>query len=238
MRFLCLPGTFGTLIDELEKSGLASFYFTQGSFPSTPPPGFETYFGPPPHFRFMNFGEETVSALRSLSKICTREQAIQWLGTQVNSHEGLLSAKHAVADVLDEIDRLGIQGLIGYSEGAGIAASVLQEEQRRQAESGRIPRIKCAVFIGGWPPIDIRKTHYVFPTGDEDEDWITVPTCHVIGAEDVFLDGSKMLYEVCNADNSELFDHGGGHVIPRDPRTLNELVNVICNMIELSLKDS
>ncbi|BAE63407.1 unnamed protein product [Aspergillus oryzae RIB40] len=102
------------------------------------------------------------------------------------------SAKKAVDLVLDQIEQNDkLQGLIAYSEGATVAASVIIEEQRRYKESGRPVRIKCAVFISGWPAIDIHSGKVIIPTGLDDEEYIPVPTCHVIGAEDAFLEGSK-----------------------------------------------
>lgn len=57
----------------------------------------------------------------------------------------------------------------------------------------------------------------------EAEDAIDIPTCHIVGCNDPYIDGSITLYDMCNEDKAELFDHGQGHVIPRDPRTLEEL---------------
>ncbi|KAL2139935.1 hypothetical protein VTI28DRAFT_4480 [Corynascus sepedonium] len=65
MKFLCLPGAFSSaahfntqlqpLISRLEKQGIGQFTFTQGQHETTPPPGFEQYFGPPPVYRFIDF---------------------------------------------------------------------------------------------------------------------------------------------------------------------------------------
>lgn len=161
-------------------------------------------------------------ALGSLSKVAARDKLMH-------------SAKGAVDLILEQLEQNDkIKGLVGYSEGAGIAASVILEEQRKKQETGRTPRIQMAMFIAGWPAADIRSGKVLMP--DDTEEVLTLPTCHVIGAEDVFVEGSKALYELCDMDTAEFFDHGGGHIIPRNQRTLKELADVIRNMIQESYK--
>jgi hypothetical protein len=58
-----------------------------------------------------------------------------------------------------------------------------------------------------------------------------IPTCHVIGAQDPYLQGSMALFNVCDAEEARLFDHGKGHTLPRDLRTLKELGDVVREMI-------
>ena len=40
------------------------------------------------------------------------------------------------------------------------------------------------------------------------------------------------LYNVCEEDTANFFDHGKGHTLPRDVRTLNELSQVVNRMVE------
>ncbi|KAB8236991.1 hypothetical protein ETB97_006265 [Aspergillus alliaceus] len=230
------------LITELQRTNTAKFHFTQGSILTHPPPEFTSYFGPPPNYRFIQVRSDFMSTLRSLPKIRTREQAIHYLESGTKDDLAVSTSRDAVNSIIAEIDQNDkIQGLIGYSEGAAIAASVMVEEQRRFREEGRAVRIKCAVFIAGWPAIDVRSGECIAPTeegeGDEEEEgrYIPVPTCHVIGGEDVFLEGAKVLYDICDGETAEFFDHGGGHIIPRNQRTLRELGDVIREMIRISL---
>lgn len=67
---------------------------------------------------------------------------------------------------------------------------------------------------------------------DQSEDLIDIPTCHVVGAGDPYLHGSMALYNVCDEDNAMFFDHGKGHTLPRDQRTLKELGNVVREIID------
>lgn len=146
--------------------------------------------------------------------------------------------KPARADLEETIARLretiasvgDIQGILGYSEGAMVAALAVLDERRRAREMGEQARIKCAIFISGWPPFDFQTGSLVL-ADDQTEDAITVPTCHVMGASDPMLAGAMALYNLCDPDTANIFDHGHGHLVPRDERPLRELGQVIREMI-------
>jgi hypothetical protein len=90
------------------------------------------------------------------------------------------------------------------------------------------PSHPIAIFIEGWPPVD-PTTHRVVLAGEVGE-VIKIPTCHVVGAEDPYIDGSMTLYNVCDPDQAEIFDHGG-HILPRGKQTVQELVDTVREMI-------
>ena len=52
-------------------------------------------------------------------------------------------------------------------------------------------------------------------------------TIHVLGASDPYIQGCLALYNICNEDAAHIFDHGKGHIVPRDPRTIKELVSFV-----------
>lgn len=58
---------------------------------------------------------------------------------------------------------------------------------------------------------------------DQSESVIDVPTLHVIGCNDPYILGAMALYNMCDEDTAEIFDHGKGHTVPRDRRTVHEL---------------
>lgn len=60
-----------------------------------------------------------------------------------------------------------------------------------------------------------------------EDDFIDVPTCHIIGCKDPYLDGAMALFSVCDEDSATLFEHGKGHTVPRDTQTIEELVGVL-----------
>jgi predicted esterase len=124
------------------------------------------------------------------------------------------------------------QGILGYSEGATTAATLVLEEARRAEEEGRPRRIKTAVFFAGWPPVSLVNGEVKTLLADECEDVIDIPTCHIIGCNDPYVQGAMALFSMCDEDTTTLFDHGKGHTVPRDPRTIKELAAAIQQSVE------
>jgi len=120
-----------------------------------------------------------------------------------------------------------IDGVLGYSEGAITAATLILEERRLYEEQSRPRRLKCAIFFAGWPPVRINGDHVETLLADECEDTIDVPTCHIVGCNDPYIDGAMALYSMCDEDAAILFDHGKGHMVPRDKTTMRELAEAI-----------
>lgn len=116
-------------------------------------------------------------------------------------------------------------GVCAYSEGATVAATLILDEIRRFEQEGRPRQIKAAVFFAGWPPLQPESNELVLV--DMCDDFIDIPTCHVVGTGDPYLAGAMALFNVCREDDAHLFDHGKGHTIPRDPQTLRELGEVV-----------
>ncbi|KAJ5091764.1 hypothetical protein NUU61_006634 [Penicillium alfredii] len=253
MKFLCLPGGYcsakcneafagfdltgapavgpGPFCDSLTSNGEARFFFTQGTTPVYPPPEYEGFFGPPPNFTFAEPDGPSKFNMRDFPKRDTPEatmkDALELAGQPTFSNIRLVVDR--LIGILDSDE--DIAGVIGYSEGAEMAASLILEEQRRHKESGREPRLKCAVLMCGWPPMDPVTGQVVLADEHFGEEIINIPTCHVIGAADPFLDASMALYNLCDPDSAELFDHGGGHVIPRTKKTVDDLTGVVRDMI-------
>lgn len=98
------------------------------------------------------------------------------------------SAETCFKALLRTLDEQGpFDGILGYSEGATVAATVLLEEKKRFEEEG-IPRtLKCAVFFAGWPPIRTGGGDPILV--DTDGEVIDLPTVHVVGSQDPYLDG-------------------------------------------------
>lgn len=190
------------------------------------PPGFEGYFGPGPHFRFL---EDQGLALRAMTE---RIREFPDRATPEDTLRALMNSRgaaiqHNIDSVLkflyQKMDEEGdVEGIIGYSEGALVAATVLLEDERQAVEDGQPRRLKAGVFFAGWPPVDAR-TGDVLLADERDDLRIRVPTLHVIGSEDPYLAGSKALYNLCDEDTAVLFDHAKGHTLPQDARTIGEL---------------
>ncbi|PBP24040.1 putative EF-hand calcium-binding domain protein [Diplocarpon rosae] len=102
------------------------------------------------------------------------------------------SAQKAMDYLYDIMEREGpFDGIIGYSEGATVAATLLLHEQRRYEREGRLPMMKCALFFAGWPPMTPELDGIVL--ADETDLTITIPTCHISTSD---LDTVKELGDV------------------------------------------
>lgn len=90
-----------------------------------------------------------------------------------------------------------IEGIIGYSEGATMAASLILDEDRKAQESGRPRQIKCAIFFTGWPPLSPEEDVVL---ADESGYTLDIPTLHVVGADgnfDYIFPISNTILTVC-----------------------------------------
>lgn len=136
-------------------------------------------------------------------------------------------------DVRGTLDRLHrtmeehgpFQGVIGYSEGALTAATLLIDVQRRCQLTGSENSLTHALFFSGWPPLDPDGAGILL--SDKDGQIIQCQTIHVLGSTDPFIHGSLALYEVCNEEKALIFDHGKGHLVPRERRVLKDLAAFI-----------
>lgn len=226
---LCL----GPFCQELSSDGKTSFYFTQGEVECTPPAGFLDYFGPAPHYRFIEYdGIDKNDVLERIRDFPEGENAEDVLRELMP--EGQEGVRQSVINALNAVHRTmelhgPFDGICAYSEGTVIASTLILEEQRRLLEEGIPRRIKAAVFFAGWPPLALKSNQMVL--ADTCEEFIDIATCHVVGAGDPYLKGAMALYNVCEEDTAILFDHGKGHTLPRDAKTLKELAETIRRMV-------
>ncbi|KAF7715367.1 Uncharacterized protein PECH_001433 [Penicillium ucsense] len=241
MRFLCLPGALcnvktlesqlGPFLSALQKEDHSiSFVYTQGLNPVVISPEFEGFFGPPPNFTFTDSDiDGSYMPVRTMGREGNPEDAIRKFSCTTSLWKDQKPSR-ALAHLLDLIDQdPEIDGILGFSEGAGIAASLIIEENKRQEASGRVPRLKCALFFSGVPPSEADTGRFLLH--DEDGTLIHIPTLHVLGSQDPMIHTTMALYNVCDSDAADLFDHGGGHIIPRDAQTVSELADMVHTMI-------
>ncbi|KAH6631104.1 serine hydrolase FSH [Chaetomium sp. MPI-SDFR-AT-0129] len=240
MKFLCLPGTFGSavnfesqlqpLVFRLKEHGIAQFTFTQGQHKATPPPGFERYFGLPPNYRFIGF-DGLHGNIRNLTVGEGYHEDTMRRHVHANKVDRCpwANVQDAINYVFETMEAdQDIQGLLAYSEGAMIAATMVLQDAQRAVRDSRPRRIKCAIFLSGWPPLCEREgggTSLLLADETTKDMMIDIPTLHVLGCNDPYLAGAVSLYNMCDEDTAELLDHGMGHAIPRDADT----VELICN---------
>ncbi|CAL3962097.1 hypothetical protein PZA11_000652 [Diplocarpon coronariae] len=242
------------LVNELASDNTAELFFINGPLKAYPPEGFEEYFGQAPYYRFIESGKDDgpggdiLERIRQFPEGVTAEDQMRELmgygtgsagSTSESSDDGSnfgdysytnSSAQNALDYLYDIMEKEGpFDGIIGYSEGATVAATLLLHEQRRYELEGRLPMMKCALFFAGWPPMTPELDGIVL--ADETDLTITIPTCHIIGSLDPYLAGSVALYNICDMDTAILFDHAKGHTLPRHKDTVKELGDVIRQMV-------
>ncbi|KAJ5752466.1 DUF341 family oxidoreductase [Penicillium odoratum] len=242
MKFLCLHGAIGNvdniaiqlapLQKNLEADDSATFHYINAPVKITPPEGFEKYFGVGPHFRWADDGgaaeDSMISRVRKIPDGQNPEDVMRDLIGERNVI--WLNYKEVMAYLYDTMEKdPEIQGIIGYSEGSSIAATLILDEEKRARTNGRQRQIKCVMFFTGWPPM--HPVHGVLLAGESDV-MIDIPSLHVIGANDPFRHGAYALYNVCDPDTAQFFDTGKGHTIPRSGLVIHELGDAVRGLIK------
>ncbi|OTB06982.1 hypothetical protein M426DRAFT_71931 [Hypoxylon sp. CI-4A] len=246
MRFLCLPGAYGSaknfgvqlgpFAKHMEDRGLASFTFTQGAHEVEPPLGWENYFGSRPLYRFIDAAEgdafEVVRRVRHIPRGLSPEATLRLFKPDRPVDADWTAFRDALARVSRVLDDdAEIDGLIGYSEGAMMAASICAEENRRWEEMGVPRRIKFAIFFAGSPPLVEHNDRFIAKLADEHGTAIDIPTFHVFGSNDPLVYSSIALYNACNQDVAQLYDHGLGHLVPRDADNVEQLGDTLSDLL-------
>ena len=177
---------------ELRSDNTAELHFAHGPVEAFPPEGFEAYFGVGPYFRFIkpptaeHSGDDVLHRIRNFPKASTAEDQMRILmrggvgAVPVPSvvGSGNQSAQEAIDYLYRIMEDVGpFDGIVGYSEGATVAATLLLHEQRRFEVEGRPPMFKCALFFAGWPPMTPDLASIVL--ADESDLTINIPTCHI-----------------------------------------------------------
>ncbi len=135
----------------MNDRGLATFAYMQGEHEVEPPVGWEHYFGSRPLYRFLDAGEndafEALRRVRQLPRGLTPEATLRLF--EDPSVEVPESFRQKFRDALDRIHRAieedpEIDAILGYSEGAMLAASILHEENQRWINNKKPRRIKVS----------------------------------------------------------------------------------------------
>ena len=107
------------------------------------------------------------------------------------------------------------QGVIGISEGAGAAATVLIDHLKICRERGSPSIIQCGIFLVGIPALKIDSTGWLL--SDETDQRITVPTCHILSYQDPLVAFAEALWNLCDEDTLRTrVLHDRGHVVPHE----------------------
>lgn len=132
-------------------------------------------------------------------------------------------------------------GIIGFSEGAGVGASLLAHQERMELEELSTPfAFKCGIFFSAAPPVDVdamQKGDLQQLSAVKDGCCIKTPTAHIWDPNDSVHPGfGGALHTICLESNVEVYLHGLGHIVPgtKSEEGVKETVRAIRRTIERS----
>lgn len=144
----------------------------------------------------------------------------------------------AIERAMREDDLVGADGrwvgLLGFSQGAKVCASILRAQQRRRDRHDWQNFLFAVLMAGRAPLIDLE------PIGHddyhEDGDLLYTPTIHVHGLNDPNLHlHRKLLHEQFEPSSASLMEWDGDHRIPLKTKDVTRLVAEILAMFGRSL---
>ena len=209
------PGVLVPIVHNLEQDGTAQFRFVQGTHEVPPPRGYTEFFGPPPHYSFC-----TDYSVEDLERTGFSQDSDQIGDTPEETIRNLFAWESIDVEkegCMEDMDRLNelldaegpFDAVLGFSMGAGVGATLLEDNIRRSKEKGVPSMFKLGIFLCGCPPYDLRKSGPLL--ADTAGKVFELPTIHVIGSADPIIDFALALYNLCDPDTADIFDHGRGH---------------------------
>ena len=142
--------------------------------------------------------------------------------TNVNS----ASACDYLQQYVERHEEAPFDGVLGFSEGASLLASLILRRSREK----RTSLFRFAIFICGTPPFRSDGDGVIL--ADEVVERITIPTSHIVGAKDPGYLASLALYNLCDQLSASMFDHGKAHTIPWGPVPTQGLVKEMMKRIQ------
>ena len=219
--------SIGPLLREFENDEKIRFEFAQGMLEYPPPEGFERELGDPPHLRFFEWelpakylgarGQSTSDH----TQICVEDVIREHFQPQDPfCMEMALEYLHLFME-----QEGPFEGVIGWSEGAAVAATLLLEDSAMCDRDHSISKFKCAIFFAGAPPFTPDGKNVLLH--DQYGQVIQIPTCHVLGQSDLMVELAEALFNICDSSSAIAIKDEGGHRISRDPEVTRKIVDFI-----------
>ena len=143
----------------------------------------------------------------------------QWIATNEAEEELVRST---LQRALAQEDGAPVVGVLGFSQGTRIATGLLQEQERTHAVA---PHLCFGVLINGsYPPLRQRSNPSTVlprftesapgPWIDAHEACVHLPSVHVHGRSDQFLDRSRLLARCYDPTTATIMEFDNGHHLP------------------------
>ena len=227
----CIRGAnvLAPLMYELSKSQTADFHFLNGPHKVSHLPDLNSQHQGP-FYRYLDDGSPNIARLAVVmqdipSSSRTPEDMCRVMKGMCDEKFNPQNAVNPVLDFADNSDMGPFDSLLGFSEGAMVAAQILLEQERTWTQHS----FKCAVFFSGVPPA--RGGNAGSYLADECGQLLRSPTVHFFGAKDPGKHASVALANLCTSDNAVIYDHGHGHEIPRAPALTKRMAQIIREMV-------
>ncbi|KAI0377762.1 serine hydrolase FSH [Hypomontagnella monticulosa] len=140
---------------------------------------------------------------------------------------------------MEEDDRVGGTGpwvgLLGFSQGAKIVASLLLRQQPENGRPGSLPVFSFGVLVAGPAPLVwlMPPPEDAMPLQSSPKPTLQIPTVHVYGARDSVLSSSDdWLYHGCSPDSRKLIVWDGDHFMPTRTKDVAAVVRMITELLD------
>ncbi|KAF1932093.1 citrinin biosynthesis oxidoreductase CtnB [Didymella exigua CBS 183.55] len=193
---------------------------------------------------------------------------LRWLPEhpEIDAESCIEEMGYAIRTTMEDDDRAGATGewvgLMGFSQGAKLSASILLEQQAREEKARRegrsidvglikIPGLhwRFGILLAGRAPLsnlnpDVLTSPALVGAGDlsegfqfckevKDDTVLRMPALHVHGMADAGLHlHRKLLHEYCSKDAATLVEWEGAHRIPLKSKDVDRVVGAIYDIAE------
>jgi len=193
---------------------------------------------------------------------------LRWLPehAEIDAESCIEEIGYAIRTAMDDDDRAGGTGewvgLMGFSQGAKLAASLLIEQQAREEQARREgtavqpglaglpdPKWRFGILLAGRAPLtnlnpELLQSEALVSAADVSEGFqfckavdgeakLSKPTLHVHGMADAGLHlHRKLLHEYCNEGTATLIEWEGAHRVPLKSVDVDPVVTAIYNLAE------
>ena len=193
---------------------------------------------------------------------------LRWLPEhpEIDAESCIEEMGYAIRTTMEDDDREGATGewvgLMGFSQGAKLSASILLEQQAREAKARREGQSveagfteiqdlhwRFGILLAGRAPLsnlnpDVFCSPALVGAGDlsegfqfckevEDDTLLRMPTLHVHGMADEGLHlHRKLLHEYCSKDSTMLVEWEGAHRIPLKSKDVERVIGAIYDIAE------
>ncbi|KAF1988943.1 hypothetical protein K402DRAFT_327594 [Aulographum hederae CBS 113979] len=211
-KILCLHGAgtsaaimksqFSSIASELERSLSATLFYVDASLNSPPHKAVDGIYDGPFKTWFT------------------------WSGEDPPLDEDIGSILDSFDQIYDIIEENGpFDGVIGFSQGATIAAAMLLHHHRQHPLDPPYALFKYSVLVSAAAIVDVDPIPIL--RDGKRRRLIQIPTLHVLGEEDDLFGEGIAMSKICAPQIASVLVHKQGHVIPRDPPTVKAVVKAV-----------